>query len=344
MAPTAPRTRGNDRFTPPPEPDHGFPASTRKRTRFFNAFDRDHDSKSFRQICRDEHVKPTTGLRWKRQRENMGHMAMRTTRGVSKKLGRRSKVTRAMCQMLIDPKRNPVRDQLYEAQIEYFNLPVKRRQLSRKLKEHTNGGRRYKMAFVKKQVSEKNREERVAYGERHLGKTIHDFWACITFTDEAHVDPSSQAVGDILRERGTRYADENIMERQEKRGSAFHIAAWINWYGKSETLEFYNDEEDTIEQPPMLPKPRRRPTIETEAEYQNRVKEWDATRPHKVEKKVAGNHMTQLYYTERLLPVYIKAVSTERLRDGRSYYLQEDGDPSHGMRKDGLAKELKIAN
>ena len=270
---------------------------------------------------------------------------MRQTRGVSKtKLGRPSKVTPAMCSMLIDPTRNPVRNQLYEAQIDFHHLPVQKRQLQRKIKEHTRGGRRYKMAFVKKQISEKNKEERVEYGQRHRNKTIEEFWSCITFTDEAHIDPTSQAIGDILRKKGTRYDDENIMERRERRGAAFHIAGWINWYGKSSKLEFYNDEEDTIEQPPMPLKPRRRPTTETEEQYLNRIREWEATKPHTVEKKVSGNHMTQLYYTERLLPVYIEAVQKQRLALNQLVYLQEDGDPSHGIRKAGLAKQLKDAN
>ena len=73
-------------------------------------------------------------------------------------------------------------------------------------------------------------------------------------------------------------------------------------------MEFYNDKEDTIEQPLMPPKPRRRPITETEAEYLARVKEWEATKPQKVEKTVKDNHMTQKYYTERLLPIYIDIV------------------------------------
>jgi hypothetical protein len=250
-----------------------------------------------------------------------------------------------MAQMLVDPTRNPVRDQHYDAQIEYHNLPVKQRQLQRKLKELVNA-RRFKMAFVEKEVSEKNREERVTFGKEHVSKTIEDFWSLITYTDEAHVDPNSQPIGHILREEGgnRRYADENIMERKEMKGTAFHIAAYINWWGKSEKLEFYNDEEDTTEQPPMPPKPRRRPKTESQEEYEARVKEWQATKPHKVEKKVAGNHMAQKYYTERLLPVYIKVVQEQRLQHADQVYLQEDGDPSHGMRKDGLTRALKEAN
>ena len=37
-----------------------------------------------------------------------------------------------------------------------------------------------------------------------------------------------------------------------------------------------------------------------------------------VEKKVSGNHMTQKYYTERLLPIYIDAIQIQRAYDSSS--------------------------
>ena len=54
--------------------------------------------------------------------------------------------------------------------------------------------------------------------------------------------------------------------------------------------------------------------------------------------------MTQKYYCERLLPVYINAIHTARLKDPQNWLLQEDGDPSYGIRKQGLAQHLKEAN
>ena len=129
------------------------------------------------------------------------------------------------------------------------------------------------MAFVKKQVSAKNKKERVIYGEEHKDDTINEYWSHIVFTDKAHIDPKSQRVGETLREEGHRYDDENIMERVEREGTAFHIAAWISQHGKAEKLEFYNDEEDTTERPLMPPKARRGPTTESKAEYQERLKE-----------------------------------------------------------------------
>lgn len=167
----------------------------------------------------------------------------------------------------------------------------------------------------------KNQIARESYGQEHVYKPLFGFWDYIFFTDEAHVDPTSQCVGDVLRERGKRYDDENIKKRPPLKGVRFHIAAWINWYGKGSKLEFYNDEEDHVEQPKMPSKPRRRPITETESEYQERLKEWEATKPYDIEVKVKGNAMTQKYYVERLLPVYCKAVKAARLIDEKQWYL-----------------------
>lgn len=111
------------------------------------------------------------------------------------------------------------------------------------------------------------------YGYKHCYKPVEDFWSYIFFSDEAHIDPTSLGVGHILREQGRRYDDENIQEIPEKVGSKFHVAAWVTWFDKAEKLEFYNDEEDEIIQPPMPPKPRRRPKTETKEEYDLRIKE-----------------------------------------------------------------------
>jgi hypothetical protein len=57
--------------------------------------------------------------------------------------------------------------------------------------------------------------------------------------------------------------------------------------------------------------------------------------------KVKGNTMTQKYYVDRLLPIYVQAVKSMRLIDDKPWLLQEDRDPSHGIRKRGLAEEYK---
>ena len=47
---------------------------------------------------------------------------------------------------------------------------------------------------------------------------------------------------------------------------------------------------------------------------------------------------------ERLLPVYIDAIQKARLKDPGNWLLQEDGDPSRSMRKEGLVRKLKDKN
>jgi hypothetical protein len=129
--------------------------------------------------------------------------------------------------MLVSLSRNPVRTQPFDTQIAYHKIPVQRRQLMKKLREHTNGGQIYKAAFVKKEISEKNKDERVSYGKEYKDKTMDDFWRYIFFTDEAHIDPTAQQAPGVLRERGKRYDDENIAERGERKGVKFHIAVWV---------------------------------------------------------------------------------------------------------------------
>lgn len=54
--------------------------------------------------------------------------------------------------------------------------------------------------------------------------------------------------------------------------------------------------------------------------------------------------MTQKYYVDRLLPVYCQAVKDQAKRMPGEWYLQEDGDPLHGIRKEGLATSYKKKN
>jgi DDE superfamily endonuclease len=340
----APTTRRTQRITPPPGPTREREADTVKKTWFYSVYDKDHSFKSLRQIAHDEKTPESTARRWLKQRDNIGSLAYRSSRKRSTKLGRQSKVTKSVCKMLVSPSQNPVRDQPYDAQIAFHNIPVQRRQLQRKLKEHTNCGQIYKCAFVKKEISATNKRERVLYRQEHKDKPVEDFWSYIFFTDEAHIDPSAQQAPGMLRERGKRYDDENIVERGEKQGVKFHIAAWITWWDKAEKLEFYKDEEEVEIQPPMPPKPRHRLTTESEEEYQARLREWDALRPHKVDIKPQGNSMTQKYYTERLLPIYINAIQKARLQNPGPWLLQEDRDPSHSIKKKGIAYKLKEEN
>lgn len=200
----------------------------------------------------------------------------------------------------------------------------------------------YKQAYVGKVLSKKNKEDRVKYGKEHREKTIDNFWQYIVFSDEAHYDPSSRPQGQILREAGHRYDTENIQQRGSLTGVTLHFAAWCNWHGKSDKLLFYNDEKSYTEKPKRDPHPRKS-KYETEKEFKSRILVWQAAQPHDKEVKPKGNAMTQLYYTKKLLPNYIEAVQNLRVHgpvsaEGAGEWLfQEDGDPSHGLRRPGLA-------
>ncbi|KAF2174545.1 hypothetical protein K469DRAFT_707336 [Zopfia rhizophila CBS 207.26] len=309
----APPTRLDPFRTPSPEPLAGREATTRRKCKFFDALT---SSKGLIPLCRISAkcgISESCGRLWKDQFMNMGSEAKRRLRPRSEILGRTSRVSKSMCKMLCSPSRNPVRKQPYKAQIAYHNLPVGKRQLQRKMKELTKG--------------DKNREERMTYGDTHLYAPLFGFFDHIVYTDEAHVDPTSQAQGRVTREQGTRDLPENIEEKPPLKGVRFHIAARIN----------------KIEHPPYPSKPRRRPTTETEEEYHRRVQEWEAGKPYDVEIKVKGNAMTQKYYVDRFLPIYCQAIKSMREIDDKPWLLEEDGDPSYGMRKRGLAQEYKGA-
>jgi hypothetical protein len=80
-----------------------------------------------------------------------------------------------------------------------------------------------------------------------------------------------------------------------------------------------------------------------EDEYNQKIIEWEAGIGHRKEVKPKGNSMTQKYYVDRLLPGYV--IDLKRLKEQYApeaeWLLQEDGDPSHGKRKAGLASQLK---
>lgn len=123
--------------------------------------ERERGTRSRRAIAADCGISESTARDWDRKYKEMGSLAFRRTRPRSAILGRKSKVTKAMCKLIVSPTRNPIRKQPYEVQIPYFKLPVQKRQLQRKLKEYTNGGGRYKCAFIKKKISQKIRRGRV---------------------------------------------------------------------------------------------------------------------------------------------------------------------------------------
>ena len=215
--------------------------STPQKTRFFEAYDKESTFKSLPTISDENNIPTPTARRWLRLRNDIGTEAYQKTRRRSKVIGRKKIISKTTCQMLVDPVQNPVRDQQFEAQMEHFHIPGTTRTLQKALKENTKGARRYKQRYVKKRISKTNRDARVAFGKEHEGHTVYNFWQFVFFTDEAHLDPSSQTQGFILREQGTAEEECNIQERGEKTGVRLHVSGWVSWTAKCEKLTFYND-------------------------------------------------------------------------------------------------------
>ena len=341
-----PSTRSTHRETTPDIRVIKTEFDTPKKTRFFDAYDHRKAGASVRSIAKEQHIGKTTAHTWLSQRATLGSVAYRSTRKRSEKLGAPSKLCKEQCLQLVNPFRNPVRDQQHEAQIEFHHLNVSKRTLQRALLQHTNKARRYKQAYIKKKMSKNNLKSRQRYGQLHQDDTIEGCWRWKLYTDEAHVDPTSQIQGEILREQGTRYDPENIQERGSKKGNVIHMAAWISYDSKAKKLIFYNDEEETVKKPKRPRKPRHRKQ-ETDEEFAYRLLEWRASIHHDLEVKPKGNAMTQKYYCEKILPIYCNAINHLRVsfRSGMEQWaLLEDGDPSHGLRKEGLAHHLKLQN
>jgi hypothetical protein len=267
----APPTRLRPFRTPSPVPLGGGEANTPRKTMFFNTLVREGNSKAVRTIAKECGIAESTGRKWRKQYLDIGEEAKRYTRLRSKVLGCNLIVTKSIYKILVSPSKNPICKQSLEAQIAYHKIPVQKCQLQRKLKEHTKKGIRYLCAFIKKVITAKNHKDRTVYRNENLYNEVFGFWDHILFTDKAHIDPTSQTQGRILREQGTRDRPENIEERLPLKGIRFYITTWISWWGKVEKLRFYNNEQDEVEQSPIPPKSYRRPKTETEEDYHYRL-------------------------------------------------------------------------
>jgi hypothetical protein len=160
----APKTRSAGPVTPPKTKLNKDIYTTRQRVRFYDAWDKREPGTSLRQFCVSHKHALGTASRWLHQRDTLGSPSYHRIRKLSQKLGRRPKVSKEQCEMLVSPSKNPVRDQMLEAQIEHHKLGVSRRSLTSRLKAYTKRARRFKQAYVKKEISGPNRKKREDYG------------------------------------------------------------------------------------------------------------------------------------------------------------------------------------
>src|SRR3954467_10845706 len=114
----APRTRSQGCPNTPQRSIRHAECSTRKRHFFFRDYDRDCGSKTMDAICAVHNITARCGYNWLKERRELDSPAFHHIRKQSKVLGRKSRVSKATCEMLVSPSRNPVRDQLLEAQID----------------------------------------------------------------------------------------------------------------------------------------------------------------------------------------------------------------------------------
>jgi hypothetical protein len=107
-----------------------------------------------------------------------------------------------------------------------------------------------------------------------------------------------------------------------------HINVFVSWHHK-DALKFYNDEYDVFDIQIKKSRKSRKRKHNTKNEYRKRVAEWEVTLSHDVKIKSQDNNMTQVYYTNRLLSVYMKKIHECRLFHDRSWILQKDNDFSY---------------
>ena len=320
---------------------------TIRKCRFYDTFDSRQKGDSLRQICKQPQINipPSTARRWLRERDILGSKSSRRTRKISKRLGRKYKVAEATLAPLLD-ENNPLNTKPYATQIKELRIPLTTRSLRRNFSKRF-GARRYKKPYTK-EISQKNRVERIQYGEEHQDKTISDFWQWIFFTDEAHFNSKDLAtkVEYSLRRPSAKLRLSRLKEVKESGlNITLHVAAGISYNSKG-YLIFYNDPEDPGDIRQRKPPKPRKSSVETEVEYRKKVEDWQASLPHPFEVKGSGNSMTQKYYTEHIPPAQIDAIKNLEMRYPRhEIRLQEDNDRSHGTAStNNPARRLKIAS
>ena len=160
-------------MTPPHTPTRSSrrsEADTVKKSRFFHAIDA-RKGKSIKEVCEEENINHHTGKYWLHLRKLLSSPASRRTG--KNRSGRPHKLSAETLNKMLKPE-NPVRDQPYECQIDYFRLGVCKRTLQYAFKMRPTKADRYKMKTVKA-ISIANKRKRVDYAHRHKNESISSF-------------------------------------------------------------------------------------------------------------------------------------------------------------------------
>jgi hypothetical protein len=88
----------------------------------------------------------------------------------------------------------------------------------------------------------------------------------------------------------------------------------------------------------------RRTKYQSDKDYNTELKAWKASLLKEEEVIPQGNLMTEKYYCDNILPIYIAAIHEGRLKRPGNWLLQEDNDSSHSTHSNNLAAKLRAQN
>ncbi|KAF1809204.1 hypothetical protein P152DRAFT_495158, partial [Eremomyces bilateralis CBS 781.70] len=124
-----------------------------------------------------------------------------------------------------------------------------------------------------------------------------------------------------------------------------HVAAGIS-YDRKGPFHFYSDPVKPAAKRAYKPRRPRKSSVETPEQFAAVQDAWEAAEKGSLEAdiKIKGNSMTLKYYTQNFLPKHIDHIKALEAQYKHVFYLQEDGDPSHGTRSwNNLAAHAKRA-
>lgn len=299
--------------------------NTIQRTRFYHIYDSKEKDTSLGEVCKqlDFKLLPTTARSWIRKRENLGSLALRRTRKLSARLGRKSKVSASDLQTVTN-QQDPIHEEPYERQAQ----TLKNKPSAYTLQRHANqdGARRFKKRYTS-EISKTNKPIRVQYGQKHEKKTLTGFWQYVWFTDEVHF---KSAKLQNKAEYELRYPGQKGTLKETKSSGldvTIHCAAGVSYNHKGRLI-FYKDPKEPSEKAYKPRKPRKT-MYQSDEQYRQTVEAWEAVQPE-AEVTPEGNAMSQEFYTKEILPKHIEEIRGLEKRFQCRIHFQEDGDPSHG--------------
>ena len=108
-------------------------------------------------------------------------------------------------------------------------------------------------------------------------------------------------------------------------------AAGLVTYNHKGRLIFYKDPQEPSLKSTNPRKPRQT-MYQTDEQYKEVLKAWETSQITQPDGEIIpkGNSMSQAFYVKEILPQYIEQIQALENRYHKRFYLQEDGDPSHG--------------